>query len=97
MTTQTIPEGGAEYTWPLTITETSGRDIRSATVSLSLGNEDEPNSWASPDVDTSPGNNARTVQMLVDSNVSAGTYWLWSKLVLSPETIIRCQFKIIVK
>lgn len=83
--------GAIEYTWPLTITEASGKDISSVTVELSLGSQTQPGVWKSPDVDTQDGTSTRTVQLLVGaaSVLTPGDYWLWSKITDFPEVAPR--------
>jgi hypothetical protein len=69
-TTQTIDTraavGGVEYTWPLTITETTGKDISGDTVLLSLGTSSAPGTWQAPDRDPAQTVKAqRVVQLLI--------------------------------
>lgn len=94
---QTIPVSltGAEYTWPLTIIERTGKDITGAAVSLALGTDADPGTWHAPGTDTAPADNQRTVQMLVDASYPVGSYWLWTKVVDTPETVIRRQVQVV--
>ena len=91
-----LSAGAIEYTRPLTITETTGKDITEATVQLSLGSYDAPGEWRTPDTDTSPSTSSRTVQLLIgdDLKPSAGSYWLWSRVGDTPEVIPRRHDKI---
>lgn len=91
-----LSAGAIEYTRPLTITETTGKDISSATVVLSLGTYDEPGDWLTPDTDTAPSTSSRTVQLLIgdDLKPAEGSYWLWSKVGDTPEVIPRRHDKI---
>jgi hypothetical protein len=63
-TTQTIDlraaTGGVEYTWPLTITESSTppKDISGDTLEVSLGTSKVPGDWITPDIDTAGANAA---------------------------------------
>lgn len=104
--TQTIDtraaSGGIEYTWPLTITETSTppKDISGDTLLVSLGSKTTPAAWVSPDIDTAGANtagtaasvqNTRTVQLLIGGTLkpAAGTYVLWTKVGDTPEVVPR--------
>lgn len=81
---------GPEYTYPRTITETTGKDISTDTVRLSLGTWDAPGTWVAPTVDTAQTDHAtRVVQLLLDNTTPAGDYWLWVKVTDSPETPVR--------
>lgn len=83
--------GAVEYTWPLTITESTGKDITGVTIELSLGTLAAPGAWSPPSLDTSVDASTRTVQLLVDSSleVEPGDYWLWSKITDFPEVAPR--------
>ena len=93
--TQTIAlsAGAIEYTYPLTITEKTGKDISGVTILLSLGTYQAPgDTWQAPDVDQ-PGDTtaARVVQLLIGDALkpAAGTYYLWSKVTDAPEVMPR--------
>jgi hypothetical protein len=91
--------GGREYTWPLTITETTGEDITGDLIQLSLGTLDAPGEWKAPDTDTSSDDGAsRTVQLLVGDTLRppSNAYWLWSRVTDSPEVVPRRHDMVIV-
>lgn len=103
MSTQTIrvTSGAAEYTWPVTITEATGKDISGDVVRVSLapspGGYTAAGTWVPPSVDAAQANHAtRVVQLLVDSTTAAGVYWLWVKVTDSPEQVPRRALKVIV-
>jgi hypothetical protein len=80
--------GGVEYTWPLTITETTGKDISGDLIQLSLGRPTHPGTWTAPDLDTTSASKAsRTVQLLITAEPArpSGIYYLWSRITDSPE------------
>lgn len=85
-----------EYTLPLTITETSGKDISAATIRMSLGTYTAPGTWVAPDVDTSPTPASRTVQLLIgtDPTLLAGDYYVWTVITDAPEVVPRRHDKL---
>lgn len=85
--TISISAGAVEYTYPLTITETTGKDISHATIQLSLGSYTAPGTWQTPDTDTTPVVSQRVVQMLVGDTLKPppGDYFLWSRVTDTPE------------
>ena len=87
-----------EYTHPLTITESTGKDITGATVKVSLGTYQAPGDWLTPDTDTHPTDAQRTVQLLIGDSLKpeAGDYWLWTQVGDSPEVVPRRHDKITV-
>ncbi len=91
--TQTIALSAAaiEYTYPLTITETTGKNITTATVKLCLGTFDLPGAWRTPDVLTRPTSSTALTQLLVGSAYLpvAGSYWLWYQVSDTPEVVPR--------
>jgi hypothetical protein len=89
--------GGVEYTWPLTITEATGKDISGDTIELSLGSYNTPGTWRAPDTDTGTGS-TRTVQLLIGTTLRplAGNVWLWSRVTDSPELVPRRHEKIVI-
>lgn len=92
-----VSAGAAEYTWPATITETTGKDISADVVRVSLGTYAAPAAWVDPSVDTAQANHAtRVVQLLVDSNTPAGTYYLWLSVGDGPEQVVRRSGKVVV-
>ena len=99
--TQTInlTAGAVEYTWPLTITETTGKDITATTIRLCLGSYTAPgDTWLTPDTDTTDGTSSRVVQLLIGDELKpeAGNFWLWSKVTDAPETVPRRHGKVII-
>lgn len=89
----TTATGGIEYTWPLTISELSGRDISADTVRLSLGSVAHPGgTWLTPDLDPAQSvKSQRVVQLLIGSTLkpASGDYVLWSKVTDGPEVVVR--------
>lgn len=83
--------GDVEYTWPLTLIETTGKDISGDTVQLSLGTYPAPGTWLDPVEDTPADTSQRVVKLLIgnDPKPAPGTHYLWSKIGDTPETIIR--------
>lgn len=93
ISTQTIAVslGAVEYTWPVTITETNGKNITGDTVQISLGTYDAPGTWQAGVVQR-PGNSTAVIQLLINNTVAAGSYWVWVKVTDSPEIVPRrCQ------
>ncbi|MDF1603418.1 hypothetical protein [Nocardioides sp. YIM 152315] len=80
--------GETEYL-TATVAEKNGADLTGATftVGLSASRETPPESWGAPDDVTIDGSTA-TVKLLVDSDTTAGTYWMWVKVDDSPEVIL---------
>lgn len=94
-----LTNGGCEYTYPLTITENTGKDISADVIVISLGSPTAPGTWQAPDVDPPQANKAqRVVQMLVGATLKpiSGTYWLWTKVTDAPETVPRRQVPIVI-
>ena len=92
-----ITAGAVEYTFPLTITETTGKDISADVIQLSLGTDTAVGAWHTPDTDvTQSVTYQRVVQLLVGAAYvpAVGTYWLWSKVTDSPETVPRRHGKV---
>lgn len=97
MQTIDLTAGAVEYTWPVTITETSGLDITSDEIQVSLGQGDQPSdTWLDPDLDSSPQPNQRVVQLQIGSALkpAPGTYWLWTRILDRGEVIPRKQLSI---
>jgi len=85
-----VSAGASEYTWALTITERAGEDISTSPVMLALGTESAPGGWRAPDTSRQGVTTAqRVVQLLVDEQTPAGTYYLWWELTDATETIVR--------
>lgn len=86
-----LTAGAIEYTWPLTLIETTGKDITADTIQLSLGGYEAPATWQAPDTDTAPVVSQRVVQLLVGDTLTPapGAYWLWSQIVDNPEIVPR--------
>lgn len=100
-TDQTIrlSAGALEYTFPLTITEKTGKDISADTITLSLGTYNAPGDWQTPDTDPPQDTTSqRVVQLLVGGTLSPdpGTYYLWSLVNDEPEQIPRRNQKIVI-
>jgi hypothetical protein len=95
-----LTNGAVEYTYPLTITETTGKNIAADVITLSLGTDTTPGTWRSPDTDPVQVNHAqRVVQMLIGGTgyvPLAGSYWLWSKVTDSPEVVPRRHCRVVV-
>ena len=75
-----VTAGAVEYTYPLTITETTGKDISADAIQLSLGTDTAVGTWYAPDTDpTQAVTYQRVVQLLVGGSFvpAVGTYWLW--------------------
>lgn len=82
-----VSEGMTRYVGG-TITETTGKDISSASFLVGLGSSAEvpPTTWVAPDVSTAGSTPAqRVVKLLVQSPQAAGDFWLWVKITDSPE------------
>lgn len=110
-TTQTIDlraeSGGVEYTWAVTITESSSppKDISTDILVVSLGTKTDPGTWQSPDIDEAGANaagvaasvqNQRMFKLLIGTTLrpAAGSYYLWSRISDSPEVAPRKHQKI---
>lgn len=93
MPTQTIDlrtgSDAVEYTWPLTITERTGKDISAVPIELSLGTWTAPGDWRTPDADPPQPDqpSQRVVQLLIGAayKPDAGTYRMWSRPADDPE------------
>lgn len=84
-----ISSGAAVYVGG-TVTETTGKDISADTFMISLGSDQNPGTWLTPDVSIAGTSNAqRIVKLLVSptvpANLAKGTYWVWVKISDSPE------------
>ena len=89
--------GAVEYTFPLTITEVTGKDISANVIQLSLGTDTAVGVWYAPDTDvTQAVTYQRVVQLLVGMTLApaVGVYWLWSKVTDAPETVPRRHGKV---
>lgn len=109
--------GGHEYTDVLLIIENSvnpftlapnPQDISTDAVRLSLGTDDAPGPWRTPDVDITGQDangaaaavmNARAVQLMIGVAYTPadGTYRLWSQVGDAPESVVRSHFRVIVR
>jgi hypothetical protein len=97
--TQTVlvSQGAVEYSWPVTVRETTGDDISADPVRLSLGTYTEPGTWVIPAVDEpQTDTSTRVAQMLIDATVPPGTYHLWVRVTDTPEVVPRRAHKIVV-
>lgn len=84
--------GFAEYTQPVTLTETTGKDISSATVTVSVGTQSDPGPWVTPSVLTRPTPQSVTAKLLLNAatGLTVGTrYFLWLRIGDTPEVIGR--------
>lgn len=72
-----VATGGAEYTWPLTITENSPpeppfngpKDISVDVVRLSVGTDAAPGAWLTPDVDRTAANKAGAAKGVLNQRI----------------------------
>lgn len=82
-----VSEGAIEYTYPITITETTGKTISADTVDLALGTVYAPYTARVPDKLTFPQSNQAVAQMLIGTTYvpPPGTYQLWWRITDSPE------------
>lgn len=100
MTTIYATAGNKRYVGG-TITETSGASIASATfvVALSSSNTVPPTVWVAPTVSTQGDTTAdRVLKFLIDSNTSAGSYFLWARVTDTPEIeplVLTSQFTVV--
>lgn len=97
--TQTVlvTDAAIEYTWPTTLTELAGADISGDAVAIGLGTwTDPPAVWADNPVITHPTPSSVTVQMLIDSSIAPGTYYVWVRVTDSPEIVPRRGHQVIV-
>lgn len=83
-----VTNGEHEYTFPVTTTESAGKDISASAYTLSLGTDRLHGTWRTPDVITRPTLNTVVASLLVETPQAAGTYWLWRKLVDGAETLV---------
>lgn len=93
--------GESEYVGG-TITETTLKNISAATYQMALGSDTRPGAWVAATVSTAgpAGNHQRILKLLIGSSASTpyGTYYVWAKIVDSPETnAIRFPQKIVVR
>jgi hypothetical protein len=82
-----VSQGMARYVGG-TITETTGKDISSATFQVALGSSPviPPTVWVTPDVSAAGASpSQRVVKLLVTSPQATGDFWLWAKIADSPE------------
>lgn len=87
-----VSAGAVEYTFPRTITETTGKDISADQIAVSLGSYDAPGAWVPPDRLTHPTPSSAVVQLLVSNSLGlivGQSYYLWTKVTESPEVIPR--------
>ena len=98
-----LTDGATEYTFPVTITETTGKDISGDSIVVSFGTANQAGTWFTPDVLTRPTVSSAVVQVLVGAGtpngaLSAGSYFLWWKVTDTPEVVPRrSPLKIVVK
>lgn len=83
-----VSVGGAEYVWPFPITEIKGKVISGDAVSVSLGHYQAPGAWVAGTV-TWPTSSTALVSLWIDGTVAPGSYYLWVKVVDTPEVVIR--------
>lgn len=93
MSDQTIDlsAGAVEYTYPRTVTETSGVDITTDQVLVSLGTWDAPAGWVVPDVLDHPAPSTAVAQLLIGASLkpAPGPYYLWTQVSDAPEVVPR--------
>lgn len=72
-------------------TETTGKDLSVATVTVGLGADENtpPAAWAAPDLLERPTPSTIRASLLVRPTTTTGTYVLWVKVVDGPETLAR--------
>jgi len=87
MSTIFVSRGAQEYAGG-TITETTGKDITAATITMCLGTYDAPGTFVAPTVDSSPTVASRLVKLLVTNTTTVGAYWVWVKVGDGPETVV---------
>lgn len=93
-----VSGGGSAYTKPLRIREKNGKDISAFPIYMGLGDYNNPPAqWDLVNDQPSDQVYIRRVQHLVLTTTVLGDYWLWIKIVSSPETIIRRVAQIFVK
>lgn len=81
--------GEVQYTWPVVITETEGKDISTSTIEVSVSTDHRaPGTWRTPDKDVSGPDNVRAVQLLVDDTFEPNSYWIWVRVTDNPEVVI---------
>lgn len=93
--------GESEYVGG-TITETTGKNITTATYKMALGSETRPGAWEDPSVSTvgALGNHTRVLKLLIGAAPStpSGEYYVWARITDTPEiNAIRFPQKIIVR
>lgn len=84
--------GAIEYTLPIAISETAGKDISDDTILMSLGTWTAPGAWLVPDLDPAQAvDSQRVVQLLIGATFKpvAGTYYLWTRVADLPELVPR--------
>lgn len=76
-----------------TFTEKNGQDVSSATILVGLSPTGTPfvppTTWITPDAITRPTTSTIKVSLLIDSDMTAGDFHLWAKVVDSSETLPR--------
>jgi hypothetical protein len=93
--------GESEYVGG-TVTETTGKNITTATYQMALGSIDRPGAWENPSVSAvgPEGNHTRVLKLLIGANVSTpnGEYYVWAKITDTPEVnAVRFPQKIVVR
>lgn len=86
-----VSGGAIEFTWPITITETTGLDISSDEILVNLGSFLSPvGAWYTPKL-LRPTRDSGTFRLLIGKDVvpAAGDYYIWISVQDSPELIIR--------
>jgi hypothetical protein len=81
-----VTSGAARYVGG-TVTEVTGKDISADTFTMGLSHiSTPPTVWVAPSVSTAGATlNIRTLKLLVTNTTLPGTYWVWAKIVDSPE------------
>lgn len=100
-------DGAREYTFPVTITETNGKNISADTVQVAFGDSlTAGGGWFTPATISSPTTSSFVVQVLVgavgdsaaEQQLAPGIYFLWWQLADVPEVVPRkSPLKLVVK
>lgn len=74
----------------VSLTDSNGADLSTTTITMGLSSTatTAPVSWQAPDDSQFPALGSAIVKMLVLNTQSVGTYYVWIKMVDSPETLV---------
>lgn len=88
-----VSTGGAEYTYPRTITEINGKNISTSVVQVALGTYDDPGGdWLPPHILDWVDTHTAVVQVLIGEGGTIpepGTYYLHTRVGDTPEDVQR--------